>query len=157
MPVADPPLARSIARAHKVVRAWCDRELAEIGASVSEWIVLHNIESAPEPGLNQTDVARLSDMGGPALVRHIDRLEADGIVTRTRDASDRRTIRLQLTPAGRARVEAIRVVVRRCDKEVRGVLSEREAAVMQDALHKLFDHFAGMSDGAGEPTARSTR
>ena len=154
---ADPPLARSIARTHKVVRAWCDRELAEIGASVSEWIVLHNIESAPGPGLNQTDVARLSDMGGPALVRHIDRLEADGIVTRTRDASDRRTTRLQLTPAGRARVEAIRVVVRRCDKEVRGVLSEREAAVMQDALHKLFDHFAGMSDSAGEPTARSTQ
>jgi hypothetical protein len=32
------------------VRAWCDRELAEIGAPVSEWIVLFNIESASEPG-----------------------------------------------------------------------------------------------------------
>ncbi len=154
---ADPPLARSIARAHKVVRAWCDRELAEIGASVSEWIVLHNIESAPEPGLNQTDVARLSDMGGPALVRHIDRLEADGIVTRTRDASDRRTTRLRLTPAGHARVEAIRLVVRRCDEEVRAVLTEREAVVMQAALHKLFDHFAGASDATGAQPARSTR
>ena len=61
-----------------------------------------------------------------------------------------------LPPAAPA-VEAIRVVVRRCDKEVRAVLTEREAAVMQGALHKLFDHFAGALDAAGAQPARSAR
>jgi MarR family transcriptional regulator for hemolysin len=96
-------------------------------------------------------------MGGPALVRHIDRLEAEGLVTRTRDASDRRTIRLHLTSAGRKRFEAIRAVIERCDNQVRAVLSEREAAVVQRALHKLSDFFTGAPDTADATTARSSR
>ena len=68
------------------MRAWGDRELADLGSSVTEWIVLRNIAVAPEPGASQAEIARFSDMGGPALVRHIDRLEADGLVTRTRDS-----------------------------------------------------------------------
>ena len=74
------PLGRSIGRAHKFVRAWGRRELAPLGASVTECIVLFHIDGAAAPGASQTEIARFSDMGGPALVRHIDRLEADGIV-----------------------------------------------------------------------------
>ena len=55
-------------------------------------------------------------MGGPALVRHIDRLEADGIVTRTRDPADRRVIRLRLTAAGARPLDEIRAVMSRCDQ-----------------------------------------
>src|SRR3954452_13164882 len=102
------PLGRSIGRAHKLVRAWGDRELADLDSSVTEWIVLFNIAVAPEPGASQAAIARFSDMGGPALVRHIDRLEAQGLVTRTRDTADRRTIRLRLTDDGHAHYERIR-------------------------------------------------
>src|SRR5205809_349253 len=49
-------------------------------------------------------------MGGSALVRQIDRLEADGFVTRTRDTTDRRTIRLRLTAEGDAHFGEIRAV-----------------------------------------------
>src|SRR4051794_8999028 len=112
-PLAGMPLGRSIGRTHKFVRAWGDRELAPLGSSVTEWIVLYHIASADEPGASQTEIAKFSDMGGPALVRHIDRLEAEGIVTRTRDANDRRIIRLSLTPAGHERLEDLRVVMAR--------------------------------------------
>ena len=94
------PLGRSIGRTGKFVRAWGDRELAELGSSVTEWIVLCNIVIAPEPGASQTEIARFSDMGGPALVRHLDRLEADGHRHPHARRSDRRTIRLRLTAAG---------------------------------------------------------
>ena len=132
------PLGRSIGRAHKLVRAWGDRELAELDSSVTEWIVLFNIAVAPEPGASQAEIARFSDMGGPALVRHIDRLEAQGLVTRTRDIADRRTIRLRLTAAGHAHYERIRAVMARSDQQLRGVLTKEEADVMQGALDKLF-------------------
>src|SRR5262245_52181792 len=132
------PLGRSIGRTHKFVRAWGDRELAGLGSSVTEYIVLHHIADAPGPGASQIEIARFSDMGGPALVRHIDRLEADGLVVRSRDAEDRRVIRLTLTAAGLERLAALRTVIARCDDEMRAVLTAHEAAVMQAALDKLF-------------------
>jgi MarR family transcriptional regulator, transcriptional regulator for hemolysin len=141
------PLGRSIGRAHKFVRAWGDRELADLNSSVTEWIVLFHIANAPEPGASQTEIARFSDMGGPALVRHIDRLEAEGIVIRTRDASDRRTIRLTLTPAGHDRLESIRLVMANCDQQLRAVLTKNEAEVMQRALDKVFGFCLGELQG----------
>src|SRR3954465_12486386 len=132
------PLGRSIGRTHKFARALGDRALADLGSSVTEWIVLSHIANAPKPGASQTEIARFSDMGAPALVRHIDRLEAEGIVTRTRDAADRRIIRLNLTPAGLDRLEEIRVVMARCDAAMRAVITKQEADVLQRALEKLF-------------------
>jgi MarR family transcriptional regulator for hemolysin len=132
------PLGRSIGRTGKFVRAWGDRELANLGSSVTEWIVLRNIAVAPDPGASQAEIARFSDMGGPALVRHIDRLEHDGLVTRTRDTADRRTIRLRLTPAGHTHFDKTRAVMERCDRELRALLTGEEAEVMQRALDTLF-------------------
>jgi MarR family transcriptional regulator for hemolysin len=149
----SPPaaLGASIGRAHKLVRAWGDRELAPLGSSVVEWIVLFHIGAAPPPGASQTEIARFSEMGSPALVRHIDRLEADGIVTRTRDLDDRRVIRLSLTPAGEARLARLRDVMIRCDATLRAVLTEDEATVMQAALDKLFDFCRGELTGGEMP------
>src|SRR5262245_2682124 len=131
------PLGRSIGRTSKFVRALGDRELAALGSDVTEWIVLRNIAVAPEPGASQAEIAHFSDMGGPALVRHIDRLEADGLVTRTRDSADRRTIRLRLTEQGHAHFDEIRVVMERVDRELRAKLDKDEAEIMQRALDTL--------------------
>lgn len=133
------PLGRSVGRAHKLIRAWGDRQLAPLGATVTDWILLFHIHSAEEPGLSQSDVARFSDMGGPALVRHLDRLEGDGIVRRNRDANDRRITRVRLTDAGEARLAEIAAVMERCDRTLRAQLTKQEADVMQRALDKLFD------------------
>ena len=148
------PIGRSIGRAHKFVRALADRELAELGSSVTEWIVLFHIADAPPPGASQTEIARFSDMGGPALVRHVDRLEADGIVVRTRDAADRRIIRLSLTPKGVDRLEAVREVMVRCDEQLRDRLTSHEAKVLTRALDKLFGFCLGELGGA--PTTTMT-
>jgi MarR family transcriptional regulator for hemolysin len=147
------PLGRTIGRAHKFVRAWADRELAEVGSSVTEWIVLFHIADAPSPGASQTEIARYSDMGGPALVRHVDRLEADGIVRRTRDATDRRVVRLTLTPKGHDRLEAVRLVMVRCDEQLRSLLTSQESRVLTRALDKLF----GFCLAELEPAPSTTR
>ena len=41
-------------------------------------------------------------LSGPTLTHHLDRMEADGLLTRTRDTGDRRVVHVDLTPAGRA-------------------------------------------------------
>jgi MarR family transcriptional regulator for hemolysin len=151
------PLGRSIGRTAKFVRAWGDRELAELGSDVTEWIVLRNIAVAPAPGASQAEIAHFSDMGGPALVRHIDRLEADGLVTRTRDTADRRTIRLRLTAKGDAHFGEIRAVMERCDRELRSRLEKDEAEVMQRALDTLFEFCLHELYGKEEPTTPNSR
>jgi DNA-binding MarR family transcriptional regulator len=145
------PLGRSIGRAHKFVRAWGDRALAPAGASVTDWILLFHISAAAAPGLSQTEIARFSDMGGPALVRHLDRLERDGIVRRTRDDSDRRVMRVTLTPAGEARLDELARVMARCDEQLRAVLTPREQTVLQTALDKLFDFARNELTGVPTP------
>jgi MarR family transcriptional regulator, transcriptional regulator for hemolysin len=140
------------------VRAWGDRALADVNSDVTEYIVLFNIGRAPAPGASQAEIARFSDMGSPALVRHIDRLEAEGLVVRTRDEADRRTIRLNLTAAGREHLHTIGKVIGRCDEELRAVLTAQEADVMQRALDKVFAFCLGELYGDeaarhAEPTA----
>ncbi len=153
------PLGRSIGRAHKFVRAWGDRELAPIGACVTDFILLFHIDNAPEPGLSQIEIARFSDMGGPALVRHLDRMERDGLVQRTRDTNDRRVVRVRLTESGRARLAEIRVVMVRTDRQLRSLLTKEEAVVMQRALDRIFEFALGElfanPEQSGHP-ARST-
>jgi DNA-binding MarR family transcriptional regulator len=133
-------IGRSIGRTHKFVRAWGDRALAPLGASVTDYILLKQIHIADDPGLSQTEIAHFSDMTGPALVRHLDRLEADGIVRRARDENDRRITRVRLTDAGEARLAEIGAVMDRCDKTLRSKLTKEEAEVMQRALDTIFDY-----------------
>jgi DNA-binding MarR family transcriptional regulator len=132
------PIGRSIGRAHKFLRAWSDRQLAPLDASVTDYILLFHIHAEPEPGASQTEIARYSDMGGPALVRHLDRMERDGYVRRQRDQADRRIVRVTVTDAGRERLDRIGAVIRRCDERARAELEPEEQDVLQRALDKLF-------------------
>jgi DNA-binding MarR family transcriptional regulator len=156
------PIGRSIGRTHKFLHAWGDRELAPIGGSVTEFVLLFHIESALEPGLSQTEVARFSDMGGPALVRHLDRLERDGLVQRTRDTADRRIMRVTLTDTGRARLHDLQTGIERIDERVRTVLTPQEAKVLQTALDKVFELsfrelFAPSASAPPQANVRSVR
>jgi DNA-binding MarR family transcriptional regulator len=143
-------IGRLLGRTHKFVRMWCDRKLAPIDGSVTEWILLTHIAQAEAPGMSQTDVARFSDMSGPALVRHLDRLAEEGALVRTRDADDRRVMRITLTARGLARLDELRVVMDACDREMRAQLTKEEQRVLARALDKLFkltfaDHHAPRS------------
>jgi DNA-binding MarR family transcriptional regulator len=151
------PIGRSIGRAHKFLRAWGDRELAPLGASVTDFILLFHITAAPEPGASQTEIARFSDMGGPALVRHLDRLERDGHVRRQRDQVDRRIVRVTVTDAGRKRLDQIGAVVRRCDERVRVVLEPDEQDILQRALDKVFTFAFTELEGTEPNTIASSR
>jgi MarR family transcriptional regulator for hemolysin len=144
--MSDPgqmPIGRSVGRAHKFVRAWGDRCLAPLDATVTDWILLSHADSAPAPGLSQSEVARFADMGGPALVRHLDRLEEDSILVRTRDTEDRRVVRVTVTDKGRSRLEELRTVMDDCDAQLRAQLTAQEQQVLQRACDRIFEFAYG--------------
>ena len=138
----SPPesLGRQISKTHKVVHEHADKVLAEHDASMVTWIVLNQALIAQPPGFSQRELADGLAIGSPALVRHIDRLEAEGLVARQPDPNDRRITRITITPEGRRRHAELSVVVAELDAELRGLLSPREITTLFNALSRIEQH-----------------
>lgn len=82
-------------------RALLDEKFRPINQSSARMEALAAIINSP-PLSPQVDIARRLRIEGPTLTRMLDSLEADGLVQRLPDPSDRRTKQLQVTPAGEA-------------------------------------------------------
>jgi DNA-binding MarR family transcriptional regulator len=74
------------------------RELAPLGITAGQAALLHAIRV--ETGIGVRELASREGMSAPTISAHVDRLEAAGLVTRTRSGADRRRVRLELTEAG---------------------------------------------------------
>lgn len=75
--------------------------LAKYGLSVWSFDVLATLRrQGPPYQLKPTDLYSLLMLSSGAMTNRIDRLEQDGIVVRSRDGSDRRSVIVQLTPKG---------------------------------------------------------
>jgi DNA-binding MarR family transcriptional regulator len=99
----DPTWALAI-RAGRAFESHLERELATVGLSIAKYRVLSMLAHAKEP-LGLCDLAGRIECGPSNVTQLIDRLEIEGFVKRVDDASDRRVVRAQLTPAGRQRYE----------------------------------------------------
>jgi MarR family transcriptional regulator for hemolysin len=117
----DEPLGRSLALAFKAVRELMDERMAEHGASLATWLVLHH--AAEEPDLSQSQLASRLVIEAPTLVRHLDKLEADGLLERRRDERDRRVVRVRVTPAGNEAESRLRATAIATNAELRAVLA----------------------------------
>src|SRR6266853_6476742 len=71
------------------------REARQVGVSPEQVAVLVAIKYTP--GIGVRELAARERVTPPALSNHIDRLERDGLVSRTPDTSDRRRGGLTLT------------------------------------------------------------
>ena len=131
------PLGRQLAVTSKAVSHWADQLLASHGSSLTTWIVLQHASRASAPGLSQREIAGNMAVGGPALVRHLDRLEDEGLVRRTRDRDDRRVTRVTVTAKGRRHLDRLRVVMDAHDQAMKAELTTTELRGLQRGLAKL--------------------
>jgi DNA-binding MarR family transcriptional regulator len=70
------------------------------GLSVSQYNVLRIMRGAGDDGLPCGEISERMVRRDPDLTRLLDRLEAAGLVTRTRDTRDRRVVRASITEEG---------------------------------------------------------
>ena len=151
----EPPLGRRLYLGQRAVADVLDRRLAEKGASLWNWVLLR--EAANADGSSQRALAALMRIEPSTLVRHLDRLEADGYVERRRDPADRRRARVFVTPAGRARLKELHRVAQGMDEELRTLLTPEEVEVLGDALMRIHHHFTSIphvASGGGEEPSR---
>src|SRR6266550_4232138 len=87
--------------AHRV-EARVESALATVGLSMPKFSVLNELVDASEP-LALSELANRLSCVRSNITQLVDRLEADGLVTRVDDPADRRSVRAALTSRGRER------------------------------------------------------
>ena len=82
------------------------RETRALGASPEQVALLVSIKYAP--GIGIRELAARERVSPPAMTKHVDRLERDGLVTRTPSAADKRRVGLTLTDEGQRLLRRVR-------------------------------------------------
>ena len=82
------------------------RESRDVGVSPEQVSLLVAIKYAP--GIGVRDLAVRERVSAPAMSKHVDRLERDGLAVRTPSADDRRRVGLTLTDEGQRLLRRVR-------------------------------------------------
>lgn len=115
-------------------RALLDEQLRPLGYGTARMEALSTIDRASEPSA-QIAIAKRIGIEGPTLTRMLDALEAEGLVVRRADPSDRRTKLIELTDAGRKALDEIMSVAHDFRSSILKDLNDTEL----DAVNKVTD------------------
>ena len=141
MPDVEIKGAGVLNRAQRIVlesRPGIEANFERFGLDSGEFDVLAALRRAGEPYvLRPTDLFTSLMITSGGLTARLDRLEAAGLVRRRRTDEDRRSFLVELTPAGKKKIEAaFRADMELENKMVEG-LSESERAELVRLLRKL--------------------
>ncbi len=134
----DEPLTRLVVTTGKAIREHFERQLGEAGASLVTWVVLNEIERGTWS--SQRGLAKQIRIEGATLTRHLDRMEREGLIVRTRDDDDRRQIRVELTAEGRAAHRKLRTKAEAVGSGATAGINERDELIVRRVLAQLRDN-----------------
>jgi MarR family transcriptional regulator for hemolysin len=117
-------------------RALLDDRLRPLGHGTARMEALSAIAGLPKLS-PQTAIAKRIGIEGPTLTRMLDTLEAEGLVVRLADPSDRRTKLIQLTPAGGEALAEIQMVADGFRHQVLEELDDGELDGVTETLRNL--------------------
>lgn len=123
---------------HQVVlsmRRRIEQAMAEHDLTAAQWSPLWLLKR--EGPLTMQEVARELDVDTGATTRLIARLVAKGLIRRARLPSDRRVVRLSLTPAGEALAAKAPAVLARLNNEYLQGFSETEWQTLKSLLRRV--------------------
>jgi len=118
--------------------------------TLPQFDVMAQIARAPE-GLTFRDLSRRLLVSAGNLTGIVDRLESDALVRREVVASDRRSFRIRLTPAGRRRMAEL---IPRHRRDLERILSPVPAAT-QETLRRLLGRVARLIENHGDAAGGS--
>jgi MarR family transcriptional regulator for hemolysin len=136
------PVGLQLANTAKAVSRAFNDALAEAGGTLPVWLVLSSVKS--EDRRTQLELARAVGIEGPTLTRHLDGLEAAGLVRRQRDAADRRAMRVELTDAGEELFQQLLQAVIAFNRRLTEGLSEQELDRLRRTLARLGENVSSL-------------
>ncbi|MGM4869793.1 MarR family winged helix-turn-helix transcriptional regulator [Bradyrhizobium sp. 956_D2_N1_5] len=146
-------IGRLIARLARIWRRESDQALSDHGLSYATAIPLLVLSRQGE-NVRQGVLADELGIEGPSLVRLIDLLEAEGLVERREDPSDRRAKTLHLTKAGEAKVEETNRVLRRVRSSLLKDIGADELAITFETLQRIEQRASRLQDTKTGPETK---
>jgi len=132
------PIGMELAGVARDVGRAFDAALARAGGSRPMWLVLLSLKSRPTA--NQRELAAAVGIQDATLTHHLNGMEADGLLTRRRDPTNRRVHLVELTEAGDAAFRRLRTVAQHYDTRLRTGFSDSELETLRGLLGKLRDN-----------------
>jgi DNA-binding MarR family transcriptional regulator len=126
----------AVLHASSVLEGRVETRLADVGLSLAKLAALRRLTEAGE-SLPLGQLAERLACVKSNVTQLVDRLEADGLVSRTGDPNDRRSRLAVLTDAGReAHAKGMEIQIQ-AERELFGVLTPTESETLDALLRKL--------------------
>ena len=126
----------AVLHASSVLESRVEARLAEVGLSLAKLAALHHLSRAGE-SLPLGQLAERLSCVKSNVTQLVDRLEADGLVSRAGDPNERRSRLAMLTAAGRKAYAKGSEIQGQAEKELFGALSADESRKLHELLAKL--------------------
>ena len=126
----------AVLHASSVLESRVETRLSDVGLSLAKLAALHHLTEAGE-SLPLGQLADRLSCVKSNVTQLVDRLEADGLVSRAGDPNDRRSRLAVLTDAGRAAYAKGSEIQRQAERELFGVLTPGESDTLLELLGKL--------------------
>ena len=140
------PIGLRLSQAARAVERAFDEALGEAGGTLPVWLILLNLKIR-KPA-NQRELAEAVGVREATLTHHLNAMDARGLITRTRDAANRRVQVVALTEAGEAAFARLRDTAITFDARLRAGLADADLATLNTLLGQL-----AANAGAGEQPA----
>jgi MarR family transcriptional regulator for hemolysin len=138
------PIGLRLNQAARAVGRAFDRALADAGGSLPVWLILLNL-TAGRAG-RQRELAAAVGIREATLTHHLNAMDADGLITRTRDAANRRIQVVTLTDEGKQAFLRLRAAAVAFDAQLRAGLDEADEATLAALLTRLQANVAAPSE-----------
>ena len=122
-----------------------DKRLAPLEMSAAQYIVVANLAGPHEPK-SAAELCKGLSYDAGAMTRMLDRLEAKGLIRRTRSAHDRRLMQLELTEEGRSAYPRMREIAMGVTNAFLHGFTKGEARQLESLLGRMLEN----ADGAAQ-------
>src|SRR3954454_7153114 len=126
----------AVLHASSVLESRLESKLSEVGLSLAKLAALDRLSNAGE-SLPLGQLAERLSCVKSNVTQLVDRLEADGLVSRTSDPNDRRSRLAVLTDAGRTAYVKGSAIQQDAERELFGSLTADESKTLHELLEKL--------------------
>jgi MarR family transcriptional regulator, transcriptional regulator for hemolysin len=129
------PIGLRLNQAARTVGRAFDEALAGAGGSLPVWLILLNLK-VRRPG-TQRELAEAVGIREATLTHHLNAMDAGGLITRARDAANRRVQVVTLTEKGDLAFQSLAAAAVAFDARLRAGLADTDLAALTTLLARL--------------------